>query len=205
MCAIVGSFNKQTLKDLYKLNSYRGELSHSLSSFRCNSIGTILDKLYQGHNKMPEELIDDLFLTDSSYMIGHSQAPTTQTNNIHPAAYGNSLLWHNGIIKQKELSEDTWDTSWLLERLIDYGWSSLSDINGTFACMFFHGGELFVFRNEISPLFIDKELNVSSTKFENSESLKPNTVFKLNLGYKIIEPVASFKTKENPYYMPELV
>ena len=122
---------------------------------------------------------------------------------IHPAVYGDYLLWHNGIVKQKEITADTWDTNWLLQRISDYGWSSLSRVDGTFACVMHNGIDIFIFRNEISPMFIDKDLNFSSTKFEGSESLEPNKVFRVNLLTKSLTPIAYFDTMENPYYFAE--
>jgi len=205
MCAITASFDKNKLEELYKLNSYRGELSYSLSSFTYKDFTTntiSLNVLMQDSNKMPEGLIKNLSL-GGKYFIAHSQAPTTSSKNIHPAAFGDTMLWHNGIIKQKNLTENTWDTQWLLEQIINYGWSVLSRIDGTFACIMYNSGELFVFRNEIAPMFYDSNLNFSSTKIESFRELPPNKVFKVNLPYKTIEPIAYFDTLENPYYIPE--
>jgi hypothetical protein len=204
MCAITASFDTNKLEELYKLNSYRGELSYSVSSFTftdfiTNSIS--LNVLMQDNNKMPEGLIKNL-PPGGKYFIAHSQAPTTNSNNIHPAVYGDAMLWHNGIIKQKNIAENTWDTQWLLEQIIDYGWSALSRVDGTFACIMYNGGELFVFRNEIAPMFYDDNLNFSSTKIDSARELPPNKVFKVNLSYMTIEPVAYFETLENPYYIP---
>lgn len=202
MCAIVGSFSKDKLQELYKLNSYRGESSYSFSAFD-RTREPMLQYVYKHKGKMPDDYINSTYqYNDKTYFIAHSQAPTTDTDNIHPAVYGNAMLWHNGIIKQKEITSGTWDTAWLLEKIIDYGWSSLSDIDGTFACIMYYGNELFVFRNEISPLFVDSDLNISSTKFDGSISLNPNVVYKLNLEHEFYEPVAYFETKENPYYIP---
>jgi len=203
MCAITASFSQNKLTDLYRLNAYRGELSYSFSSFLYSEDQIQFTTMMQDKNKMPEGLINALPSSKNKYYIAHSQAPTTNANNIHPAVYGDCMLWHNGIIKQKNLSKDTWDTQWLLEQIINYGWSALSRVDGTFACMMYNGGELFVFRNEISPMFYDKDLNFSSTKVEFTESLPPNKVFKINLKYKQISPVAYFETMENPYYIPE--
>ncbi len=203
MCAITASFDKNKLQELYKLNAYRGELSYSLSSFTFTDFMTEdirLNILMQDNNKMPEDLIKNL-PDGGKYFIAHSQAPTTSSNNIHPAVFGNAMLWHNGIIKQKNLAENTWDTQWLLEQIIDYGWSSLSRIDGTFACIMYNSGKLYAFRNEIAPLFYDKELNFSSTKTESARELPPNKVHKINLSYRTIEPVAYFETLENPYYI----
>jgi hypothetical protein len=113
------------------------------------------------------------------------------------------MLWHNGIIKQKTLTQGTWDTEWLLERVLDYGWSALSRVDGTFACVMYLSGSMFVFRNEISPLFVDKDLNISSTKLPGFESIKPNVVFKMDITNKVLQEEAYFETMENPYYIPE--
>ena len=204
MCAITGSKYKNKLQELYQLNAYRGELSCSLATFKPHNGKVLLKTLFQQHGKMPVNLIDDNPLDENDFMIAHSQAPTTESNNIHPAAYGEALLWHNGIIKQKNIGEGTWDTVWLLDQIINYGWSSLSKVDGTFACVMYWGRELFVFRNEISPLFIDQHFNISSTKFDGSESLAPNKVWKLNFDTNLLDAVAYFDTFENPYYIPEL-
>lgn len=205
MCAITASFDPVKLKELYKLNAYRGELSWSISSFSLYKNERVeLNTLFQDSGSMPDDIFDfATAVTEDKFFVAHSQAPTTQAGHMHPAVYGDTLLWHNGIIKQKALEHNTWDTLWLLEQITSYGWSSLSRIDGTFACIMYNGGEMFVFRNEISPLFYDKDLNFSSTKFEGSESLEPNKVFKLNFKYKQLTTVAYFETHTNPYYIPE--
>jgi len=200
MCAIIGSFNKTKLKELHQLNAYRGELSYSLSTFRTFNNNTDLQVLMQDRCKMSEGLIDSIPSTEGDYFIGHTQAPTTDSLDIHPAVgVQGGMLWHNGIIKQSTIPKGSWDTSILLNKIQTYGWSILSQIDGTFACIMY-SCKLFVFRNEISPLFIDKELNISSTKFENSEPLKPNTVFEIDLINRTLVEIASFNTVENPYF-----
>lgn len=204
MCSIIGSFNKDKIKELYNLNSYRGALSYSLTTFEYDNEGRLrLGVLFQDEGPMPDNLIDAHHNIEGRFVIAHSQAPTTQTKNIHPAIYGSALLWHNGIIKQKSISEGTWDTAWLLEQIINYGWSSLSRIDGTYACVMYDGANLYIFRNEISPLFVDKYLNISSTKFEGSQSLPPNKVFKIDINAQRLDVIAHFTTLENPYYIPE--
>lgn len=203
MCAISGSHRVSKIQELYKLNAYRGELSYSFTAFKSLNNRVELKIAYSDDGPLPEHIL----LASSwdsqvdNYYIAHSQAPTTQTDNRHPAMFGDAMLWHNGIIKQSVLPSNTWDTAWLLEKILDYGWSSLSRVDGTFACVMYYSGELFVFRNEISPLFIDNHLNISSTKFNGSEELEPNKVFKLYLNDKKIAPVAYFETAENPYYL----
>ena len=205
MCAISGSFSPYKLKDLYRLNAYRGELSYSLSAFAVDGTKGELLRLYKDNTKLDLDLVDTLPQDDDIYYIAHSQAPTTSTRFSHPAVVEDALLWHNGIVKQKNLDEGVWDTQWLLEQVLNYGWSALSRVDGTFACLMYNKGEFYIFRNEISPLFYDRYLNISSTKFEGGQSLEPNKVFKLNFNYgAILTQVAEFQTFENPYYIPEL-
>lgn len=205
MCAITGSLHKNKLKDLYALNAYRGELSYSLASFRPNKERLTFQLLFQESGKMPEGLIDSTPIQAGDYIVAHSQAPTTDSKNVHPAVYGDAMLWHNGIIKQKNILEGTWDTAWLLENIIDYGWSALSRVDGTFACIMYFAGNLYVFRNEISPLFIDEYFNISSTKFDGSVAVTPNKVWKINFETGYLDVVAYFDTFENPYYIPETI
>ena len=58
---------------------------------------------------------------------------------------------------------------------------------------------LQLFRNEISPLFIDKDHNISSTKFDFSSPLNPNIIWNFTPGESIIED-GTFNTVENPYF-----
>lgn len=195
MCALVGSFDKSKLKELFNLNAYRGELSYSLASFNHD---VQLQVLMMEAGKMPGNFIDGF--PESYYYIGHTQAPTTEATSIHPAAFRNALLWHNGIVKQKELPGDAWDTEWILKGILTDGFEFLSTVDGTFACIMYQDGELFVFRNEISPLFVDDVLNFSSTKFIGSHPIEPNKVFKIDIDNKALVEISAFQTKDNPYY-----
>lgn len=199
MCAIIASFNIHTFNELYQLNSYRGNLTHSIAKFTNDHLGNIKHtSLVRAQGEMPPLKEDE-----GLYYVGHSQAPTTQHSFIHPAVYGKAMLWHNGIIKQKELKVNAWDTEWMLHRIYDYGFRTLSDMDGTFACMMYNGSELFIFRNEISPLFYNDQLDFSSTKFKGSEPLPPNSVFKLGIKDKKMIKITEFTTKENPYFFME--
>lgn len=133
----------------------------------------------------------------NGYLIGHSQAPTSKTSHIHPAAYKNAKLWHNGLILGMN---DKWDTEYILTSIHDNGFKSLSDLEGSFACVYQIDNELFVFRNELSPLFIDDDLNISSTKFIYCHDVEPNVIFKVDLFNKRLIKISEFKTKNNPYY-----
>jgi len=195
MCAIFGSFNKGKFKELHALNQYRGELSYSLTLIDSNSS---VKNLKQESTKMPPSDVDGLVMQEDDYILGHIQAPTSETSNIHPARNGVSLLWHNGIVKASKT--EGWDTQWILDNLKKKSFSFLSEIDGSFACVYHAGYEFYIFRNEISPLFIDHDLNISSTRFEGSEALRPNIVFRVDLQNKRLTKTYEFKTLENPYF-----
>ena len=203
MCSIVGSYDRNKVKELIELNRYRGEFSHSVSVFcdmqlaYCKQMSGPLD-LSKHH--LP-----------SGYIICHQQAPTDVHvgSGTHPAMHEGHMLWHNGIIKEdcvKALREElndiaTWDTHLLLRKLIKDGAAGLNEIDGTFSCVWYHDGMLYYFRNEISPMFIDMEdMTISSTKFDGEDviSLPPNQI----MAFGQINTVAdqTFNTVNNPYY-----
>jgi len=204
MCAIVGSFDKDKLKELIELNTYRGNHSYSLSEYNPVTKGiTILEKRLGDFNY--SRLLD---LEEGMYYIAHTQAPTTDaksTQSIHPSNYFGSLLWHNGIIKNyfvkqmqtKLNSSQDWDTA-LLNHWINLGYP-LDEVDGTFSCLVYDNG-LTLFRNEISPMFFDEDWNISSTKFENSRPTPPGKMLVMDFENKVFKNKESFKTKENPYF-----
>ena len=204
MCAIVASFNKDKLKELFALNAYRGQLSYSCSAIAVNPINGFALERHKG--EMPDTYIDKFMsgIPFDYYYVGHTQAPTTESASIHPAVDNNVFLWHNGIVKQGTF-EGEWDTEWILKGIAKSKVEFLSNVDGTFACMLFDNNskELFVFRNEISPLFHDFDLNFSSTKFDGSVPLSPNIVWRINLEDKSMQDIGHFTTKENPYYFGE--
>jgi glutamine phosphoribosylpyrophosphate amidotransferase len=178
----------------------------------------------RGFGELPQSTIDGIADRYNNpgryYYIVHSQAPTTESrdiSNVHPAKMfdrtGNmSLLWHNGIIKdiavkqlQAELNNSsTWDTE-LLMHYITTGTGNLSNIDGSFACLMYHNKSLYMFRNEISPLFIDFDMNISSTKFEievtGSFPVIHNRMYKLDLKNNKSTIESTFLTKNSPYLM----
>ena len=76
----------------------------------------------------------------------------------------------------------------------------LSEIDGTFSCLYANNNSLFLFRNEISPMFIDKDFNLSSTKFAGSKATEPNELLIVDLSNKKLNTKFTFTTKENPYF-----
>lgn len=215
MCAIVGSKDVVMLRELVKLNSYRGSHSYSFSLYN----------MYTGHlhvikKKLGTINLEELHVPSNCYGIVHVQAPTTDArteNFIHPATIPNTTnefpfyaLWHNGIIKEdiiKEFSKtanSSWDTMIMLDALNrgQADWRVLNNFDGTFSCLFYDGldNKLKLFRNQISPMYIDDNMNISSTKFEGSLSTRPDVVFEMNLNDNKLIEIGLFETVENPYY-----
>ena len=123
MCSIIGSYDIEMVKDLAKLNEYRGQHSHSFFVLLNN-------KVVYSHKDYGElNIADHLHKVDNdqNYYIVHQQAPTSLQveDAIHPAQLGDHYLWHNGIIKNKCIKElqsiyrtsTDWDTKLLLYSL----------------------------------------------------------------------------------------
>ena len=212
MCAIFGSYDLDKLEELAEINAYRGQLSYSLSEYN-----TTTQQLIMRRKCLGAFTLEGLEMTRGMYYIGHIQAPTTGASaeeSIHPSVRtdGHDLLWHNGILKEKYVStvqayfetSQSWDSGLLHNLLTNVGWDKLSEVDGTFSCLRYFNKDLYLFRNEISPMFVDDQLNISSTKFENGTSTEPNKVLKINFTTKALNEVSSFTTKENPYYFGNL-
>ena len=141
------------------------------------------------------------------YCIVHQQAPTSENKGrewVHPVCENNHYLWHNGILKEETVkwlqhqysTGVSWDTALLSYVLMERNTGILSLIEGSFACIWRDEENKFrMFRNEIAPLFVDSDLNISSTKFAGSSSLPPNMMFDMRDWQNNL----SFKTANNPY------
>lgn len=205
MCAIVGSFDREKLIELIELNSYRGSHSYSYAWLSPLNDITIIKR------ELGTIDYDTLILPYGYYGIVHVQAPTTMAKSIdsvHPAIDGwLTYLWHNGIIKaehvkkmQAKFGNDTnWDTELLL-RAVNTSIDELNEVDGSFSCLWFNGAAAYLFRNDISPMFYDKDLNISSTKFEGSISTPSNKLLLMDLETKGLYNRGEFKTVENPYF-----
>jgi hypothetical protein len=204
MCSIIGSFKKETIVDLCELNAYRGQHSHSVSYYDLEHNDFFM--ISKSHGPVNYDTID---IPPNHYCIVHMQAPTTEAKDdlsIHPAMIERDVLWHNGIIKEKEIerlqkkyqTNIKWDTYILLKHMMSEG--TPDGIDGTFSCLWFDSYRLYLFRNEIAPMFIDDDFNISSTKFSNSRSTEPNCILLFEPGMKNIVPILHFNTVENPYY-----
>ena len=217
MCAIFGSKDKQKFLELAELNQYRGNHSWSTTCFvtgrfehyaNAERVKHILTFRGEGEFKdkvtgFPEDNKDG-FIT---YYLGHVQAPTTDSVETHPSNINGDLLWHNGIIKDNEVkrlqelynSESNWDTELMLMHYAET--KNFDDLDGTFACVLYDNEQLYLARNEISPLFYNDYGDISSTKFDGSVKVPPNKLLTFNFNdVNMDNVVAEFTTKENPYF-----
>ena len=205
MCSISGSFSKDKIRELTDLNAYRGQFSHSICYYNVRE-----GKIDFLQRKLGPLSVDQISFDKEHYCIVHQQAPTTETDNtnIHPAAVDGTYLWHNGIIKQSEierLQEDldyfsSWDTELLLRKVIRD--DVPSNVNGSFACVMIKKQNLYVFRNEIAPLFMNfVTCDLSSTVFENGYTVPSNKMWILDPSIRIWNVLGHFETTENPYFM----
>ena len=212
MCPIVGSFNIDRLKELIELNSYRGTHSHSITYFSpTDGWGSSIRGPYRNYGPI---VLYDILPREGEYILVHQQAPTTEDKiNIHPAEYSRNLLWHNGILKEstvKELSElfneeGAWDTKLLLRKIFQD--KMPTDVDGSFACVWYDTYNLKLFRNKLSNLFISENGDMSSTRFEGGEPLKPGTIHYVNWVLdgedtiiQLQETKNYFLTQYTPYY-----
>jgi hypothetical protein len=199
MCSIFGSFSASTVNELRVRNAHRGALSNSRAQF--NADGTLIT-LRRDVGAM-EDVTDH-----SGFILCHQQAPTTaEKSTIHPSDYKGNLLWHNGIIKQHYLDKmiavspclSKWDTHQLNIVLSDQGFSGLKPIVGSFACVWYSNGNLYMFRNAISPIF-HKEATISSVPFDGSQSIEHNTVYRMDWQKKDWVVQETYDNVEVPFY-----
>lgn len=201
MCAIVGSFRADIFNSLFKQNLYRGSISQSLMEY---------DTYNNKYKLTKTDIPDNIFAqvkAHETYYLGHTQAPTGQMSGIHPSQEGSSYLWHNGILKSSYCDPGVWDTQYMHHKILENGWDELNFIDGSFACVLYKDNEFYIFRNEISPLYISRWFDVSSTLIDGYglKPLEPNVVFRMNFKLYTKEPLVphfKFKTVNNPYWMP---
>jgi glucosamine 6-phosphate synthetase-like amidotransferase/phosphosugar isomerase protein len=202
MCSIVGSYSKDMFIELLKLNRYRGAFSHSLTLFQKDRC-----VIFKDFGDFNLDLLNNVI--DGDYMLGHCQSPTNglvkEFDRIHPFVDSQFKLLHNGIIKKQEVdrlnlelgSSFVWDTQ-LLGTYIKEDFDKLSDIEGSFACACIKDNELYIFRNAISPLYLDNAANISSTKFNDAIMIENNNIYKMIDNTYV--SVDKFNNTHNPYY-----
>lgn len=203
MCALFGSADRGLFQELAALNSYRGNHSYSVSVFDFESVNVVDKSL--GEFTMPQVV--------GPYYLGHTQAPTTEAKSIasiHPSTIEGTYLWHNGIIKENQVKAwqqelnlaEPWDTK-LMHQLLYYKAPAevLNKADGSFACVWYHDGGLYLFRNANCPLFTDGT-NYSSTKFSGSDPIKDGILYRM-MKDGIVETDITFATYNEFFWSPE--
>lgn len=222
MCGIFSSFSKSKLIELAKLNSSRGNFSYSITAIDptkqhlisiFKSFGNILDVLETDDPRVE--------WVEGAYYVCHIQAPTSATTKdarrIHPSeievildnnlgSHSLTLLWHNGVLKHDYYTKSkfydpelAWDTAVFHKEFHD-DYNNISKIDGQFACLYFEPGCLAAFRNPEAPLFYDSELNVSSTKFDDSKEIEPGIFYLFDFNEKMLKEASRFECMSNSYY-----
>jgi len=208
MCAIFGSFSKEKLLELAKLNSARGNFSYSITSINKTTRSVI--ESVKGFGEFRPH-----FKNEGAYYICHIQAPTSATTKefrrIHPSRIyqdpdGNTYLWHNGVLKYEWYTKSchydsdlSWDTD-VLHKEILLSYKNIENVDGQFSCAYLDKSGLFLFRNSEAPMFVDDEMNVSSTQFEGSHATLPGHAYEFNFEDMQFDDVWQFKCKSNEYY-----
>ena len=126
----------------------------------------------------------------SMVTVGHQRAATTKAGGAHPARNRGLRLWHNGIIKGKQLESwqptkpvgGMWDTAELLDQIEKLSYEKAipgvpDDVDGSFACVLLHQGILYLFRNHYAPLYAQM-FQVSSVKGPGMELIPPGEIHK---------------------------
>jgi hypothetical protein len=159
MCSITGSFILNKAFTIANESKFRGKETHSIYGITNNGK---IKKQYKTNNHELDE-ISILRYHDGAveplYNIIHQQSITINPKNnnlleqIHPAEFNGSYLWHNGIIRpryidvmKKELLDvSNWDTKLLCKMLNKKGFDCLSNIDGSFACIYIKNDIVYIY------------------------------------------------------------
>lgn len=207
MCAIFGSFDKDTLLELYNKNKYRGKFSFSITSLDTKTFDSNTHKYF---GEMEQSHLDEHFV-EGRYHICHSQAPTgslmKDESRIHPVELNEYKLLHNGIIvnecndelKVKYNTDSYFDTYNLARAIHNDGYSVLDDIQGSFACAEIAPNGLNLFRNANSVICTNG-FDISSTKLKDFVAIEPNIIYNIDFKDGIVE-VDTFNNNYSNFYI----
>lgn len=213
MCGISASLNKDKFIELMKLNSYRGNFSYSVMVF--DYINKKILYLNKSFGEFDEKIIENLNF-ENVYYIGHQQSPTggliKDYERIHPSILNDdcntSYLYHNGLLKNDYLKkfnhENRWDTELIHKFIRKDDFNQLGNMQGSFSCLFIDKDKnIKLFRNALSPMFVDKNLNVSSVKFNGCEKTSYNKIYTIDFENKSFNIDFVFNNEELIYFLGE--
>jgi hypothetical protein len=208
MCAIFGSFSKEKLLELAKINSDRGNFSYSITAIGLKT-RSVLECIKGFGEFVPE------FNFENAYYICHIQAPTSATTQdlrrVHPSVIQHpdsdiTYLWHNGVLKHDWYTKSShydpelsWDTD-VLHREFTELFSNIENVDGQFSCVYQDKSGIFMLRNSEAPMFIDDDMNISSTYYDGARSTLPGHAYEFNFEEKKFDDVWQFKCKSQSYY-----
>jgi asparagine synthetase B (glutamine-hydrolysing) len=208
MCSIVGSFSKERFKKLITLNQSRGSFSYSLMTINPETLEII--QIVQDFGQFDFDALDK---APDGYHIGHTQAPTgglvKDPERIHPARYNGKFLFHNGIIKHKDVerlkeeqdTDESWDSKLMLKDIEAKGLEeSLNSIDGSFACVYFDGSTIKIFRSAAGILFLGNDMDISSTKFDDAIRIEKDTIYNFDITSGNVNTIDYFISKSAPYF-----
>ena len=217
MCGLFASRDSKKFDELFHLNTRRGQTRMSVTKFLTADKNAFRNSFIEiSGSDIPKQRFE-VAAKEDEFLLGHIQAPTSVLNLVHPAQFHDTDLWHNGILKEDTIQSmrdpdddhpvQGWDT-WLMARALDRCRNieetseTLSVMEGSFACFMHYDDQLYCFRNEISPLFVDGDLNFSSIKFKGSNSIEPGIVFGIDFLYNRLDDTGiHFTTANNPYIL----
>lgn len=205
MNTIIGSFSKDKIIEIAELNP-PGAVAHSVSCYDIENRG--LFSINRGRGKLKYKMLDSdpsfykiLFL---QYGEDKHIQPTTDYD-IYPSEsprdnFYEHALWFKGELKPKEIeklqfeedTKDDWGPDLLLKHVVRY--EAPVDVDGSFACVYCDGKDLFIFRNEFESMFIDQDMNISTVAFSGSTTTSANKMFKLDFKKKGLKQVDEFAT-----------
>lgn len=201
MCGISGSFDRGRFITLMQGNQYRGSFSYSIMVLDNQFKVVHLSREFGEFNehRVPK-------VVAGHYWIGHVQAPTggliRDIERVHPSEYRGSYLFHNGILKRGFLTsvggQGRWDTGVLHELLRDDGPDALDYVDGSFSCVYVTEGNVFMFRNATSPMFMNDQGDISSVKQVGVHTpTDHNRMYRLGTQFTTY---TVFNNKNQPYY-----
>lgn len=194
---IIASHHKEKIIELCELNR-NPCYAHSVASYDLDNKGMF--SVLRGSGELSYNKLDD---DPMFYTIVYLHT-TECKRNIQPPSilddYTEHYLWFNGEITTQEkeklqIEEDTkkdWNAMLLCRHIVRYG--SPVNVDGSFACMYSDGADLYMFRNEKESLFFDDDFNICSMPFVGSRVLLSNKVWKMNMEKKKLKMIEEFDT-----------
>lgn len=194
---IIGSFSKKKIEELTDLGRHHPVHTHSIASYDLEN--SALFSVLKGKGELPVYKIDEdgpfyHIVHTSFYPESFSQPATLYTS--HEMEY----LWMDGELSEKEIEKfqteyktDNPDAVTLFLRHIRDRKVPIG-VEGSFACVYSDGRDVFIFRNEFGSLFCDKELTFSTMPFEGSQTVAPNKMLAMNFVDKKLHVTGEFQT-----------